>query len=377
MLMQVVSANRDTIDILATEISRRPPTQPLPDNDPLENLQFPKPHHHHLPLPHLHSHSMSSFNPSIFLPHRHHLFPLSDPFTPRLSTPRNTHSHFPLPCELLLNPEHQLSPLRAMLLASACARQQAGRGDLKFNDIVEALEALTRQAMDSVTDSNDDEQSSTTNIEITVTTAVSSEGEPAEQSEVNREISDSNEALTFPAIQNASDEKTTEDGNILDNEIDRINTDTEEENESFPASPEVPSLIPSKFVEPPLTKFDPFSRAKPLLQFEDMCPAQPPILQYDQKSFSLIELLLRPIANHLFGALFTVSVSLLVLIIGIQYWVGLVRKRKVSSSYKSGFHSHIAKKFDNHDTKRFRECKIIDERCEEERLYCRDLGKDV
>ncbi|CAG8555942.1 5595_t:CDS:2 [Acaulospora morrowiae] len=323
VFVRILFADHD-IDFLAKEVDLQVPLdskQNFPNKPSLDHI---------------------SSNPLIFLPHRHHLFPLSNPFTPRLNPPRNTHPYFPLPCELLLNSKHQLSQLQAILLASACARQQVGCSNSKINNIVDTLEVSTHQAMNSMVDSNGGEQPST-NIEITVTTAI-----PLEES-VPGEFKE-NEASELPEIQNESEGRTTKDDNsynILDGEKDQTNMKTEE-SELLSTS--------SLFDEHPLTKFDPFSRARPFLQLDDMYPAQPRIL---------------PMANCFFGPLFTVFASLLMLTAGIEYLVGIIRRKKVSSLHKSGSHPYIA---DSRNIKRFDECKADGH---EEKKYDEYLEKDV
>ncbi|CAG8762345.1 9883_t:CDS:1, partial [Acaulospora morrowiae] len=92
---------------------------------------------------------------------------------------------------------------------------------------------------------------------------------------------------------------------------------------------------------------------------DDMYPAQPRAL---------------PMANCFFGPLFTVFASLLMLTAGIEYLVGIIRRKKVSSLHKSGSHPYIDGKNDDRNIKRFDECKADGH---VEKKYDEYLEKDV
>ncbi|CAG8596151.1 1422_t:CDS:2 [Cetraspora pellucida] len=298
----------------------------------------PNPHHRHHYLTNdetrnypVHNHPLSdkSQSQAITQPHRHLV---REPY-PYSSNPHHTSSIFPwsrtyaqceasqlnsplspISCENLLKNRHRLSPLRSMLLTSACARILGANDISIFNEMIRAL-ALQITMLNS-----ENQAPQSTTIEATVTTT----------SDTDQKIDVSPNELLLSEAHN--EPETGSDDGIQNNDAESSQSLIPLLSEIKHDPPTVPEL---QKIQRPHRKSTP-SRINPIYYIEPLPESALnafdtsiwPSIQ-EQQNPSFITFLQQPISSALFGSLITVFGILLMLSIVFQLFVNFIRKKKL------------------------------------------------
>ncbi|CAG8670773.1 3485_t:CDS:2, partial [Cetraspora pellucida] len=297
-------------------IGNNPNPNPICQETPIQ----PNHHHRHHYLTNdetrhypVHNHPLSdkSQSQAILQPHRHIV---REPY-PCSSNPHHTSSIFrtyaqceapqlnsplsPISCENLLKNRHRLSPLRSMLLTSACARILGANDISIFNEMIRAL------ALQISTLNSENQVPQSTTIEVTVTTT----------SDTDQKIDVSPNELLLSEAHN--EQETGSDDGIQNN-------DAESSQSLIPLLPEIkhdPPIVPElQKIQRPHRKSTP-SRMNPIYYIEPLPESALnafdtsiwPSIQEQQQYPSFITFLQQPISSTLFGSLITVFGILLML----------------------------------------------------------------